>query len=198
MHRPILKQLQRKQSLAAFLLILLLIFTLVSKVHAGQDDNQDEGADENYVIAGLILDSQDQPITEALVTASQSGQEEPLAETESQEDGNWALILTEEPGTGLTVTIERPHFEIESIVIDPTELAELLVTGTLGLGEITLQRRITAGFWIAAIIFVGLLLIIALEKLHSTTAALAGISAILLVTFAAVQRTIRLSPQSNL
>jgi lysylphosphatidylglycerol synthetase-like protein (DUF2156 family) len=98
----------------------------------------------------------------------------------------------------LTVTIERPHFEIESIVIDPTELAELLVTGTLGLGEITLQRRITAGFWIAAIIFVGLLLIIALEKLHSTTAALAGISAILLVTFAAVQRTIRLSPQSNL
>ncbi len=70
MHRPILKQLQRKQSLAAFLLILLLIFTLVSKVYAGQDDNQDEGADENYVIAGLLLDSQDQPITEALVTAS--------------------------------------------------------------------------------------------------------------------------------
>lgn len=186
MLRAVIRQIQRQQPLAAVLLLLLLAVSLASKVQAGQDDTPGDPAEERFVIAGLLVDSQAQPISEALVSASQTGQEEPLAETESQENGNWALVLTEKPEAGLTVTIERPHFAVEAIVIEPTELAELLVTGTLGLDEITLQRKITAGFWLAAIIFVSLLLIIAFEKLHSTTAALAGVSAIFLITFAAV------------
>jgi Na+/H+ antiporter NhaD/arsenite permease-like protein len=51
---------------------------------------------------------------------------------------------------------------------------------------VTLDREITAGFWAATIIFVGVLAVIAFEKMHSTTAALSGISAIFLVTFAGV------------
>ena len=56
----------------------------------------------------------------------------------------------------------------------------------LRLGTITLQREITLGFWAATLIFFGVLVIIALEKLHSTTAALLGISAIFLITFLGV------------
>ena len=63
------------------------------------------------------------------------------------------------------------------------ERTKLDASGTYRLGHIEISRRITAGFWAAAIIFAGMLLIIALEKLHSTTAALAGLSAVFLVTF---------------
>ena len=58
--------------------------------------------------------------------------------------------------------------------------------GFYSAGELTLQRKITAGFWAATIIFLAVLLIIAFEKLHSTTAALAGASAIFLASFIAV------------
>jgi Na+/H+ antiporter NhaD/arsenite permease-like protein len=46
-----------------------------------------------------------------------------------------------------------------------------------------LQRRITLGFWIATLTFVGMLLIIALERLHNTMAALLGASIVLGVSF---------------
>lgn len=46
-----------------------------------------------------------------------------------------------------------------------------------------LERRISAGFWVATLVFVGVLLLIAFELLHSTTAALAGVSIIFLTSY---------------
>jgi Na+/H+ antiporter NhaD/arsenite permease-like protein len=46
-----------------------------------------------------------------------------------------------------------------------------------------LERYISASFWAATIIFLLVLLVIAFELMHSTTAALAGMSAIFLVTY---------------
>lgn len=174
-----------QHALAAFILLFALVFSIVGMAQAGQTEpggNQQP----NYVIAAQLLDSQQQPVVNAQVTAHMPGVEEPLAETESQEDGNWALELEEEPEAGLTIVIQRPHFQKESLELTANDLAELLVTGTFGFGEITLQRQVTAGFWAATLIFVSVLLIIAFEKLHSTTAALAGLSAVFLVSFAGV------------
>ncbi len=158
------------------------MLSLAGLVQASQDDEQTG----SYVIAGQLVDGQEQPIVEASIMATMPGEEEPLAETESQEDGNWALILKEEPQAGLTVTIQRPHFQTQMLELSASDLAEMIVTGTYGFGEITLQREITAGFWAATLIFVAVLLIIAFEKLHSTTAALAGLSTIFLASFAGV------------
>ena len=58
--------------------------------------------------------------------------------------------------------------------------------GIYSVGELTLPRKITPGFWAATIIFLAVLLIIAFEKLHSTTAALVGLSAVFLVSFIGV------------
>ena len=173
---------QWRRPLAALILLLGLVFSVASLVQAGQEPVQSDG----YVIAGKLVDNQGQPVVEALVTANMPGEEEPLAETESQEDGNWALVLAQEPEAGLTVVIRRPHFQTEIIELSANDLAELLVTGTFGFKEINLQRQVTAGFWAATLIFVAVLLIIAFEKLHSTTAALAGLSAVLLVSFVGV------------
>ncbi|MCJ7536502.1 MAG: ArsB/NhaD family transporter, partial [Anaerolineales bacterium] len=51
------------------------------------------------------------------------------------------------------------------------------------LEDVILERRISAGFWVATIVFVGVLLLIAFELLHSTTAALAGVSIIFLTSY---------------
>ncbi len=168
--------------LPALVLLVALGMSAVGLVQASQG----EPAGQGYLIAGQLLDNQGQPIKGAQVTAEMAGAEEVLAETESQEDGNWGLVLPMEPENGLRVVIERPHFQSETIILDPSELADLIVTGTFSVGDVTMQRVITAGFWAATIIFLAVLIIIALEKLHSTTAALAGLSAIFLVSFIGV------------
>jgi Na+/H+ antiporter NhaD/arsenite permease-like protein len=55
--------------------------------------------------------------------------------------------------------------------------------GSTDLGDIELQRRITAGFWVATLSFVLILGLIALEKLHKTTAALLGTALVLGISF---------------
>jgi len=148
--------------------------------------NQVERDDRAYIIAGRLVDGQAAPIVDAKVSVGKPGQEEPLDEAESQEDGNWALMFDDRPEAPLEIAIVRPHFEPEEFALGPADMGELLETGTLGIGELTLKRQITPGFYAAAIIFVAVLAIIAFEKMHSTTAALFGISAVFLLSFVAV------------
>jgi Na+/H+ antiporter NhaD/arsenite permease-like protein len=142
-----------------------------------------ESDDSGYVITGVLVDGQGQPVEGAHVLATESGTEEPVAEAESQHSGDWSLQLAALPEQDLTVTIERPHFETATFTLSRADLVQLGTSGTFRLGRFEMERRISAGFWAATIIFVGMLLIIALEKMHSTTAALAGLSAVFLVTF---------------
>ncbi|MDT8304781.1 MAG: SLC13 family permease, partial [Anaerolineae bacterium] len=83
----------------------------------------------------------------------------------------------------LIIVVERPHFEEATFSLTGERLLSLAATGSYRLGAIELARQIGAGFWAAALIFFAMLALIALEKLHSTTAALAGLSAVFLVTF---------------
>jgi Na+/H+ antiporter NhaD/arsenite permease-like protein len=46
-----------------------------------------------------------------------------------------------------------------------------------------MERRVTIGFWIALLTFVGLLALIAMERLHNTLAALFGMAVIFLVSY---------------
>jgi Na+/H+ antiporter NhaD/arsenite permease-like protein len=167
------------QPLAGLILLLALMGSAVGLVNAGQT----EGATEPFVVTGRLVDGQAQPVVGAEVSAWLPGDDQPLVTVESQEDGSWELSLESQPETGLTLTIERHHFKSEEVKLDGSDLAQLTISGTYRVGEMTLERDLTGGFWAATIIFLGVLLLIAFEKLHSTTAALAGLSAIFLVTF---------------
>ncbi len=136
-----------------------------------------------YLLSGRLVDAQGQPIVAAEVSVHAQDEAEPLAEAESQEDGSWSLRLPEFPLGSLSIAIRRHHFEPYTLSLSVEELSLLEETGTYRLGELTLKRRISAGFWAATVIFLGVLLLIAFEKLHSTTAALAGLSSVFLVTF---------------
>jgi Na+/H+ antiporter NhaD/arsenite permease-like protein len=141
------------------------------------------GQSGRFSITGRLSDRQNQPVKKAEVRAHIASAAEPLAVAESQEDGSWVLLLQAVPTEYLTVTIDRRHFEMQTISLGAEELSLLEENGTYSLGELMLEQRISAGFWAATIIFLAVLLVIAFEKLHSTTAALAGLSAVFVVTF---------------
>jgi len=176
------------------LLLVLIVFgsetTLTQRVDASPI---------GFVITGRLIDSQNQPVDGADVSVYLPGEigaeaatdDEDLkgfllAEAESQEDGSWAVVLPEVPQDELRVSVERYHFQLHTVTLDSEELALLGENGTFTVGEWTLARKISAGFWAATIIFIAVLLIIALEWLHSTIAALAGLSMIFLVSFIGV------------
>ena len=106
-----------------------------------------------------------------------------MAETESQEDGTWVLVFANLPQEEINITFERPHFQTTTITVRESELIELSDAGIYRVGTLVLERKIDASFWIATLVFLAVLLVIALELLHSTTAALAGFSAVFLVSY---------------
>jgi len=138
-------------------------------------------AESGFLITGRLLDSQGQPIIAAEVSAHVPDEEEAIAEAESQDNGSWRLVLDHIPEE-VSVHIHRYHFVDQVIELDVADLARLQETSILRIAELFLEREVTAGFWIATAIFAIVLLLIAFEKLHSTTAALLGASALFLVS----------------
>lgn len=178
--RKIYKVFSRRYSSISLLalavsLMLLLVGSTTSRNAAAQADG--------FLITGRLVDPQTQPVVAAAIKAHLADESEPLAEVESREDGSWDLLLPQLPAQGLILTIERHHFEPQDIRLDGDAINQLRQNGAYRMDELTLARRNSAGFWAATAIFLGVLLIIAFEKLHSTTAALAGLSAIFVVTF---------------
>lgn len=171
-------QLVRLSLVAGLSLIALILSATAffSTGHASQGQGE-------YVITGQLVDTQGQPVQEAHISAKLPGAREPLVEADSQEDGSWTIILPQVPPNDLLIEIDRPHFASQIVALRSQQLDELTTTNTYNLGTITLERRITAGFWVSTIVFLAILLLIAFETLHSTTAALAGASLIFLVSY---------------
>lgn len=86
-------------------LLITLIAVIPGEVLASSQDPDQEG---NFVIIGQLLDEQDQPVEEAVVTAVTQDGEQIVAETESLEDGTWRLLLIEVPSGEMQITIEHP------------------------------------------------------------------------------------------
>jgi Na+/H+ antiporter NhaD/arsenite permease-like protein len=168
------------------LLSLIIGVSLISMIMGVSRADSSGQQTIGYEVSGRLMTAQGQPIVAAEVSAHVPGETEPIATVESQEDGSWALPLTEFPEDDLTINIARHHFQTQIITLNAQEMSRLQNTGSFRVGEITLDRKITAGFWAATIIFLAVLLVIAFEKLHSTTAALAGLSAVFLSTFIGV------------
>jgi Na+/H+ antiporter NhaD/arsenite permease-like protein len=166
-----------------FQLIALVIFLLILGAAAASalfPDNASAQDQVNYVITGQLLNPQGQPISDAHVSLHEIQGNEPFVETETGEAGTWVLQIDRLPQGDLELIIERQHYETQVFAIDAAMQSRLEESGSLLLGELTLERKITGAFWAATLIFLAVLLLIAFEKLHSTTAALAGLSAVFL------------------
>ena len=134
-------------------------------------------------LTGSLVDGQGQPIPAAMVSVFVDGEEAPNAETESQEDGSWLVNLADTPTQAVRVEIERAHFEPFTYELTTEQLLTLVTEGVFTLGRVELQNHISVGFWVAGLTFVAVLLLIALEKLPNTLAALLGVSVVFVSTF---------------
>lgn len=174
---PIKPGLTKRQIFSALVLLLLLSASLMM---ASRSETAQAQSDMRYVITGQVANEQSQPVDGAYVRLKSVDSIEAIAETETGEDGSWGLVLDRLPEAQLELIIERQHYKEEAVRISPDMLRQLQTGGALVLGDIELERKVTGAFWAATLIFLAVLLVIAFEKLHSTTAALAGLSAIFL------------------
>ncbi len=161
-------------------LALALVCILIS---VGAQEGAQNVGDGGPSISGRLVDPLGEPIHDANVAVRANGASEPVAHTESQEDGSFLLALSAEIFTALDLEITRPHFQSVLVTLDSEQLIKLNAGNTVGLADIELARRITAGFWVATLSFVLVLLLIALERLHKTTAALLGVALVLGASF---------------
>ncbi len=145
-------------------------------------------------LTGRVIDRHGEPVRGAKVSLVLNGHPfgagaanepaPPLAE--SQRDGTFVVDLpAEEVGAieALVLEISRPHFKSLQWEAGDDEIARLNRGESLRLPDMELSRRMTVGFWVATLTFVAILVLIALEKLHNTMAALLGVAIILGTTF---------------
>lgn len=124
-------------------------------------------------VAGRILDSQGEPVTDAELKLFVDNGPVPVAEALSQPDGAYLLVLQlEQQVSRVRVEVSRPHFEPYTWVPAPAELAVLLEQGSFVTHDIVLQRRVNASFWVVTLVFLAMLVVVATERLHNTLAAL--------------------------
>jgi len=136
-----------------------------------------------FILTGQVVDVQGLPVDEAKVTVFAEGEDVVLGEGESGEDGVWRVALDPAYRDALTVVIERPHFEAATLTIPAEKVQGDAGSERFYIEPVTLQRRVTPGFWVATLVFAGVLLLIILEKVHATTAALLGMGVIFLVHY---------------
>jgi len=130
-------------------------------------------------LAGRVLDFQQQPVRRARVTLYLNGEEEPYTEADSQEDGVFVVDLPTEGVNAVRLVITHPHFYPTTWEAMWEDLQRLHDGSAIRLPDILLRRRLTAGFWVATLTFVGMLALIATERLHGTMAALLGVAIVL-------------------
>jgi Na+/H+ antiporter NhaD/arsenite permease-like protein len=134
-------------------------------------------------LSGWLIDPLGEPVHDAEISAWINAGEEAVAHGTSQADGSFILSLPAARFDAMTLEIHRPHFQSVILPLDPAYVTQLSECGSAALAPIELERRITSGFWVAALTFVLVLLLIALERLHKTTAALLGAALVLGVSF---------------
>lgn len=146
---------------------------------------QGTGAEEPLppLLTGVVYDRQGQPVVGAEVTLHEAGQSEPLSEATTQPNGRYTLIPPQAAPDSATIHIERAHFEETDIALSVDAIQTLQSGQSVVLSDTTLARRISPAFWVATLIFVGMLVLIAAGILHNTLAALLGASLVLAISY---------------
>ncbi len=162
-------------------LITLLLLLVWPWVTTNEVQAQDTAV--SPLLTGRIRDIQEQPVFDAHITAY-SG-DDILAEAVSQEDGRYTLLFIagDTIPDQITLQVERHHFEGATYDFKSRDIESLQQSNLLHIPIITLERHISPGFWIATLVFIGMLILIALGKLHNTLAALLGTSVIFAVSY---------------
>ncbi len=186
MLRQMVAQTRPQRWILLGILALALVLKLTSDRPPALVRAQESGSEPGATgpsLSGRVVDPLGEPVHEAEVAVREPGMPEPLAHGASQKDGSYLVDLPAIKFDALVVEMERPHFESLETHVEATDVALLNAGESVRLPDVELPRRITAAFWVATLSFVLVLVLIALERLHKTTAALLGTALVLGVSF---------------
>lgn len=154
--------------------LLVLILGIPFSVEAQSEDV--------YSLSGMAIDAQGQPVSHALVSLYLDDETDAVVETETNLDGIYLLDFTSDEINQLRLEITHPHFKAVIWQAGEAEIELLANNASLRVSDFQLERQLTFGFWIAAAVFVIVLVMIITERLHSTIAALLGAGVLLLIS----------------
>ena len=140
---------------------------------------------DSACIFGKIQDSQLQPVkgVEVMLISGTDPDADVLNSTFTQEDGSYSIIAPVPVPHQASLLYSRHHFEQKIKVIPPQDIEQLEIGNSVSFPLVTIEREITPAFWIAALIFVIVLILIATGFLHNTLAAFAGASVLLAISY---------------
>ena len=165
---------------AALLLAGALIFYAPNRIGQAQDAGLG-------TIFGRVLDEQGVAVEGAEVSLL-ADSKIAVVHTTTQSDGSFALHMSapNDPAAfdeAIYLHIERPHFVPAEIALESADLQQLNAGAAVEIPDITLARKVSLAFWLATVIFISVLLLIATDKLHNTLAALVGASLVLIISY---------------
>jgi Na+/H+ antiporter NhaD/arsenite permease-like protein len=133
-------------------------------------------------LSGRVIDAQGMPVDEAQLAVYLNGDSQPAVEGNTGPLGIYLLVLPSEAVHEVRLVVTHPQFKQAKWDATPADLAYLNQGAAVYVPNLELVRRITAGFWIATLIFIGMLVLIITERLHTTAAALLAAAIVLTVS----------------
>jgi Na+/H+ antiporter NhaD/arsenite permease-like protein len=158
--------------------IWVIGFTFLFLVIAGSQIGFAQNAN-SASLSGKVIDPQGLPVGEAEVILLINGAHDSNHHTETNHDGVYLLDFPADEVTALELEIHHPHFNTSGWQANPEEIEFISEGADIRVPDIQLERQLTAGFWVATIVFIGVLILIMTERLHTTAAALLGAAIIL-------------------
>ena len=160
--------------------ILILAGALAFLIIPFQSKASAQSNADTPVVVGKIIDSQNQPVAGAQVSFAQS-EDGPIAIT--QEDGRFVLNAQPILEGYKLIEVERAHFETLDLNLTAAQLNDLESGQSVILPDLEMARVIDLAFWLAMIIFVIVLVLIASGNTHNTLATLVGASLLLGISY---------------
>lgn len=180
------QRMRRWTFLSSLALVGILLFGLSAT------SGQAEGGTRGAALAGTVLDGQRQPVQGATVAVQSpggsgqvfdNGEEVGANQAVTQADGRYLLSIPEELHGDEFLIIRRTHFQTVEVQLTPAVVEKLNRGEAVYLEDVVLLRQLSLAFWIATLIFVVVLALIALGWLHNTLSALMGAALIFAVSY---------------
>ena len=180
------------QPMKRWLFLSTLVWAGVLLFGFSVTSSQAEGGSPGAALAGSVFDRQGQAVqgaTVAIRNPGSSGQVTSVGEDAetiqalTQADGRYLLSIPEKLQGDEVLVIKRAHFQTVEMPLAPALVEKLNAGEAVYLENVILMRKISPAFWIATIIFVVVLVLIASGWLHNTLSALMGAALIFAVSY---------------
>jgi len=134
-------------------------------------------------LVGRVVNVQRQPVAgiEVRLSVVERGGERRELESVSRADG-WFVLAVPSRGVrsvGPTLVLERRHYRSSSVRLDADQVKALEAGRPVSLGELPIERRKTAAFWVTVAVFLLMMVLIGATQMHNALAALLGASLLL-------------------